>query len=136
MPRAVLVGSFPLVPPSSPRKGPPAPATEGSDADDNDELALPTEELLRLDDGTLLPEELTELRTLLQLQASFVGRGGEMEEVESDEDLADSAARARRDRLSMLREQQRRHLNDCLLAFDDSVLFLHAQACACECYVT
>ena len=80
---SALVGSFPLVPPSSPqrRKGPPAPAPDGSDGGD-DELALPTEELLRLDDGTLLPEELTELRTLLQLQASFVGRGGEAEEEE------------------------------------------------------
>ena len=29
--------------------------------------------------------------------------------------------------LAALREQQRRHLNDCLLAFDDSVLFLHSQ---------
>ena len=124
-----LVGSFPLVPPSSPprRKGPPAPAPGGGDGDDDEELALPTEELLRLDDGTLLPEELTELRTLLQLQASFVGRGGEAEEAESDEDLADPAARARCERLAALREQQRQHLNDCLLAFDDSVLFLHAQ---------
>jgi hypothetical protein len=125
---SALVGSFPLVPPSSPqrRKGPPAPAPDGSDGGD-DELALPTEELLRLDDGTLLPEELTELRTLLQLQASFVGRGGEAEEEESDEDLSDPAARARGERLVALREQQRQHLNDCLLAFDDSVLFLHAQ---------
>ena len=128
MPRSALVGSFPLVPPSSSqrRKGAPAPAPDGVDGDD-DELALPTEELLRLDDGTLLPEELTELRTLLQLQASFVGRGGETEEAESDEDLADPAARARGERLAALREQQRQHLNDCLLAFDDSVLFLHAQ---------
>ena len=128
MPRSALVGSFPLVPPSSSqrRKGAPAPAPDGVDGDD-DELALPTEELLRLDDGTLLPEELTELRTLLQLQASFVGRGGETEEAESDEDLADPAARARCERLAALRKQQRQHLNDCLLAFDDSVLFLHAQ---------
>ena len=74
MPPSALVGSFPLVPPSSSqrRKGAPAPAPDGVGGDD-DELALPTEELLRLDDGTLLPEELTELRTLLQLQASFVG---------------------------------------------------------------
>ena len=123
---SALVGSFPLVPPSSPQrhKAAPAPAKDG-DGDDG-ELALPTEELLRLDDGTLLPEELTELRTLLQLQASFLGRGGEAEEAEN-EDLADPAARARGERLAALREQQRQHLNDCLLAFDDSVLFLHAQ---------
>ena len=91
---SALVGSFPLVPPSSPQrhKAAPAPAKDG-DGDDG-ELALPTEELLRLDDGTLLPEELTELRTLLQLQASFLGRGGEAEEAEN-EDLADPAARAR-----------------------------------------
>ena len=34
---------------------------------------LPEEELLRLDDGTPLPVELAELRTLLTLQASVAG---------------------------------------------------------------
>ena len=126
-----MAGSFPL-PPSSPlRRKAPTPTTDGGngDGDDDDELALPTEELLRLDDGTLLPEEVTELRTLLQLQVSFVGREEEADEANEDEDKDEdaAAARARGVRLAALREQQRRHLNDCLLAFDDSVLFLHSQ---------
>ena len=40
MPRSALVGSFPLVPPSSSqrRKGAPAPAPDGVDGDDDDAL--------------------------------------------------------------------------------------------------
>lgn len=91
-----------------------------------DELDLPAEELLRLDDGTPLPPELTELRALLQLQASFVQSRNEENEEDALEHGEEPPAPGRSERLAALREQQRQHLNECLLEFDDSLLFLHS----------
>ena len=135
MPRHGLVGSFPLpsttIPPSSAARAPssasgplrPKQAPAPVETAEEEELDLPKEELLRLDDGTPLPEELTELRALLQLQATFVSRRDEADTDGEDE----PDARERCDRLAALRQQQRQHLNECLLGFDDSVLFLHAR---------
>ena len=54
---------------------------------DEAEEGLPDEELLRLDDGTLLPAELAEVRSLLQLQASLLEESnGDGEELLLDED--------------------------------------------------
>ena len=92
----------------------------------DDELELPSEELLRLDDGTLLPPELAELRALLQLQASFVQSRNEENEEDALEHGEEPPVPGRSERLAALREQQRQHLNECLLEFDDSLLFLHS----------
>ena len=83
---------------------------------DEEELELdgvPEEELLRLDDGTPLPVELAELRTLLTLRASVAGDQADMS------DCADAES------LAALRREQAAGLRDCLMGFDDSILFLH-----------
>ena len=74
---------------------------------------LPEEELLRLDDGTPLPVELAELRTLLTLQASVAGEADLPSDCASSEPLA------------ALRREKAAGLRDVLMGFDDSILFLH-----------
>ena len=81
--------------------------------DQLDDCGLPAEELLRLDDGTPLPPELAELRTLLQVHASLAGVVGGGGDDDDDE------------RLRALQEAKAEKLRDCLMLFDDFVLFLH-----------
>ena len=106
MARHGLVGSFPLpsttIPPSSAARAPslasgplrPKQAPAQVETAEEEELDLPKEELLRLDDGTPLPEELTELRALLQLQATFVSRRDEADTDAHADANADTGAGA------------------------------------------
>lgn len=96
------------------RSGPPQePAVERA-ADDG----LPAEELLRLDDGTALPAELAELRSMLQLHQSLMGAS---ERAASDDPEEEALA----ERLAALHAAKAEQVRDCLLAFDDGLLFLH-----------
>ena len=89
------------------------------DADDEiDEALLPAEELLRLDDGTTLPPELAEFRALLTLQAQLLAEEAAQPRAAGDGDDALDAYGA-------LRVAKLSHVRDCLLEFDDAVLFLH-----------
>eukprot|EP00966_Prymnesium_polylepis_P062682 1455072-Prymnesium_polylepis.1 len=60
------------------------------------EDGLPQEELLRLDDGTPLPAELTELRSLLQLQASLATPAqGEEDAMLADDEASEEELRSK-----------------------------------------
>ena len=78
-----------------------------------DENGLPPEEQLRLDDGTPLPAELAELRSLLTIQAGLA------------REVAEGGAEGGDSSLAALRAGQSAQLRECLLDYDDSVLFLH-----------
>jgi hypothetical protein len=80
---------------------------------------MPEEELLRLDDGTLLPSELAELRSLLQLHSMALGGSDNPGESE-EEGVGEHAAQ-----LAVLADAKTDMLRDCLLEFDESILLLH-----------
>ena len=80
---------------------------------------IPDEELLCLDDGTPLPAELTELRSLLQLHSAFAGDDAPPEPEPSDDD-PDAASR-----LAEIASAKADMLRDCLLDFDEGMLLLH-----------
>ena len=84
-------------------------------------LAVAEEELLRLDDGTLLPAELTELRSLLQLHAAARTENDEAQAALSG--LTDDPEHAAQ--LAQLAAAKAEMLRDCLLAFDEGMLLLH-----------
>ncbi|KAL1520718.1 hypothetical protein AB1Y20_022287 [Prymnesium parvum] len=93
---------------------------------EEEEDGLPPEELLRLDDGTLLPPELTEIRSLLQLQASLLSHSPSDEEGLfvpeaglSEDELQRTA------KLHALHAMKAEYVADCLLGFDEGLLFLH-----------
>merc|ERR1712087_550549 len=86
---------------------------EVSTVEVEDELeCLPDEELLRLDDGPPLPSELTEFRTLLQMQTALIA------EAAADKEPGGSP-------ISAFRMKKMEQIRDCLDEFDDSVIFLH-----------
>jgi len=76
------------------------------------------DELLRLDDGTPLPPELSEIRSLMLLKSEL--EGAPAAEPSAEENSSPAAAR-----LVALQAQKAAHVADCLLAFDDASLFLH-----------
>ena len=76
------------------------------------------DELLRLDDGTPLPPELSEIRSLMLLKSEL--EGAPAAEPSAEENSSPGAAR-----LAALQAQKAAHVADCLLAFDDASLFLH-----------
>ena len=89
-----------------------------------DGVAL-SEEVLRLDDGTLLPSVLAEFRTMWQLAR----------------DAADEAAQpAISADLAALRRHKAAELQECLRSFDDAVVFLHDRLldheALCRCVLT
>ena len=88
------------------------------------EDGLPTEELLRLDDGTLLPPELAELRSLLQLQASLLTPAADDDLQLDNEEPTENELRSRA-KLHALHTMKAEYVSDCLMAFDESLLFLH-----------
>ena len=93
----------------------------GDDGNENEESGMladfPEEELLRLDDGTPLPAQLTELRSLLQLHALAAST-----EIVAPDDDPDAA-----ERLAELAATKAEMLRDCLLDFDEGLLL---SACA------
>ena len=106
---------------------------DGSDSGDEEvigveqSIEMPEEELLRLDDGTRLPAELTELRSLLELHSMAAGTG---ERVAFDADNiegqnADGCDSAARDKLAALAAAKAEALSSCLLGFDEGILLLH-----------
>jgi hypothetical protein len=72
-----------------------------------DEITL----MLRLDDGTPLPPELADFRTMLQLARAAAAVEAAEPAVSVD--------------LTALRLQKASEMRDCLMAFDDAVVFLH-----------
>lgn len=83
----------------------------GADIESHEEEieGLPEEELLRLDDGTVLPVELAELRTLLQLHQAQ----------HSSSDETDDP------RLAAIAEAKAEAMRDLLLGFEENILLLH-----------
>ena len=79
------------------------------------------DELLRLDDGTPLPPELSEIRSLMLLKSEL--EGAPAAEPSAEENSSPGAAR-----LAALQAQKAAHVADCLLAFDDASLFLHERS--------
>lgn len=69
-----------------------------------------SDEQLHLDDGTPLPPELADFRTMLQL-----ARAAAVEAAEPAISVD----------LAALRQQKASEMRDCLMAFDDAVVFLH-----------
>lgn len=100
-----------------------------SDSSPEETTGLPAEELLRLDDGTPLPAELAELRALLQLQASLATSAQREEEEEEEADTPPGGSTEeelrRMARLRALSDVKAEYVGECLLAFDDGLLFLH-----------
>lgn len=86
----------------------------GMEPFDEDAPDMPDEELLRLDDGTCLPAELAELRSLLEL--TFMTCGDSVQAEADDETSSE---------LLSLSASKSEVLRDCLLSFDESVLLLH-----------
>lgn len=78
---------------------------------------IPDEELLRLDDGTPLPPELSELRALLELHTSFASEEASSADTSDDPEHAAQLAAIASAKINMLR--------DSLLAFDEGLLLLH-----------
>ncbi len=81
-------------------------ALHGLDEDDDGE-----EERLRLDDGTVLPRALSELRSLFQMHSSLVAEAAA--DPDTSRELAD------------LREAKLQTVRECLMEFDDAMLFIH-----------
>ena len=77
---------------------------------------LPEEELLRLDDGTRLPAELSELRTLLQMHAAAAAEA---------QPTADSDDPEHASQLAAIACAKADMLRDCLLGFDEGMLLMH-----------
>ena len=93
---------------------------EGGDAVEEVDAPVeyPEEERLRLEDGTLLPPELTELRALLELTAaSSASSAVPAPEADADPEHAAQLAAIATAKADMLR--------DCLLEFDEGMLLLH-----------
>jgi len=67
------------------------------------------EDSLALDDGTPLPPELGEFRTMLQLALT----------------ASAAAAEPASEPLTALRVRKAAEMRECLMAFDDAVIFLH-----------
>jgi len=80
---------------------------------------LPEEELLRLDDGTILPHALAELRALLQLHQASSSEPVLFDEAASTDNPECTA------RLAALAEAKAEALQDLLLGFDEGILLLH-----------
>ena len=81
------------------------------------DLELPEEELLRLDDGTVLPAELAELRALLHV---LHGNAGESAGPSFGADDSDEDERALQ--LKALAAAKADALRDCLCGFDEGLL--------------
>jgi len=81
--------------------------------DEEADVEMPEEELLRLDDGTRLPAELAELRTLLELHSTS--------SVFDGDDVDDAS----RNQMAALQVAKAEALRDCLLGFDEGILLLH-----------
>jgi len=86
-----------------------------------DAPSLPDEERLRLDDGTLLPMALTELRAMLQLHSSLLAEAA----AEDGQQAADPEEAERDEAHRELRALKLDTVADCLMEFDDAMLFLH-----------
>ena len=99
------------------------PATAAALAEEAEE-GLPTEELLRLDDGTVLPAELAELRSLLQLQATLLAPVPDDDLLLDDEEPSEDELRSKA-KLHALHTVKAEYVTDCLMAFDECLLFLH-----------
>ena len=84
---------------------------------EEDPVEMPEEEMLRLDDGTLLPPEITELRTLLALHSLDSSAGPSDVDVDADPE--------RREMYAALSAAKADALRDCLLGFDEGLLLLH-----------
>ena len=78
---------------------------------------FPDEELLRLDDGTRLPAELTELREMLKLFAAATAEAQPSADADEDPEHASQLAAIASAKADMLR--------DCLLDFDEGMLMMH-----------
>ena len=84
---------------------------------EDDAVEMPDDELLRLDDGTPLPVELAELRSLLELH-SLAGATDEDDMIAVD----DASGRKLLDEIAAAKADA---LRDCLLGFDEGILLLH-----------
>ena len=90
---------------------------DGSDHEEAGVLTeIPEEEMLRLDDGTPLPAELSELRALLQLHSATAAEA----QPNADADDPEQAAQ-----LAALASAKADMLRDCLLEFDEGMLLMH-----------
>jgi hypothetical protein len=76
----------------------------------SDPLAAESDERLRLDDGTALPPELADFRSMLLLARAAA------------EEAAEPAVSVD---LARLHQQKALEMRDCLMSFDDAVIFLH-----------
>ena len=83
---------------------------------EDDAVEMPDDELLRLDDGTPLPVELAELRSLLELH-SLAGATDEDDMIAVD----DASGRKLLDEIAAAKADA---LRDCLLGFDEGILQL------------